>query len=675
VFNRDFIAESVFPIGGGDVPPILVVGKESVEKQKEIEGLKMGLEKAQSALDSDRSKKRDAEKALDKFCIDRATVIRDMLRSSGSSPYNNYDKSTFRCCAEKMVAAGDKETQRLSEIDREKSLAQHRSTPKPKIPKLSYQQPTVATQAELVSRLLGTTVVSVAIQSLKDDKALSLWVHQGLGIHQSRHSEMCLFCEQTLPKDCLDTLEAHFSAEYDQFLKSVEAQIATLEEESKEAATLSLPNRAEFYEDLAADYGNAKSGLDGALETLKNFLDALAQAMANKKGRVFESYKLDVVVPEVDSGVVERMNQVILRHNDACADFEAHLSEARQRLEFDSVAGVLGEFQTLMIAVDVSATSVDQAVAEANRLSGEIARLEREIVEHRKSAEELNEDLQKYLGHDELRLEIKDTGYAITRNGEPAHSLSEGETTAIALLYFLKSLQDRRFGLTKGVVVLDDPVSSLDANALYLAFGFIRQRTQESAQLLILTHNFTFFRLVRNWFHHLKGQKKSDVRQRPARFYMLDFIRDEDHRSSIIRPLDPLLEEYESEYHYLFAYIYREAGASSYTTLEQSYILPNMARRLLEAFLAFRQPQVSGELWQKLKDVTFDEAKKIRIIRFLQTYSHGDTIGEPEHDPSLLGEARPVLENLLELIKNQDPGHFAAMAKLVEPPDEERAEE
>ena len=28
VFNRDYVRGSVFPIGGGDVPPILVLGKE-----------------------------------------------------------------------------------------------------------------------------------------------------------------------------------------------------------------------------------------------------------------------------------------------------------------------------------------------------------------------------------------------------------------------------------------------------------------------------------------------------------------------------------------------------------------------------------------------------------------------------------------------------------------------
>ena len=40
VFNRDFIEENVFPVEGGDMPPILVLGAESVEKQRMVERLK-----------------------------------------------------------------------------------------------------------------------------------------------------------------------------------------------------------------------------------------------------------------------------------------------------------------------------------------------------------------------------------------------------------------------------------------------------------------------------------------------------------------------------------------------------------------------------------------------------------------------------------------------------------
>jgi wobble nucleotide-excising tRNase len=155
---------------------------------------------------------------------------------------------------------------------------------------------------------------------------------------------------------------------------------------------------------------------------------------------------------------------------------------------------------------------------------------------------------------------------------------------------------------------------------------------------------------------------------------MLNCAGDGGERCATIGLLDPLLDQYESEYHYLFARVYREAFAEPAFSLENNYVLPNMARRVLEAFLAFRRPHVSGELWQKLNDVTFDEAKKLRILRFVHTYSHGDAIGEPEHDPSVLGEARSVLKDLLEFIEAQDADHFAAMRALVMPREREAGE-
>ena len=96
-----------------------------------------------------------------------------------------------------------------------------------------------------------------------------------------------------------------------------------------------------------------------------------------------------------------------------------------------------------------------------------------------------------------------------------------------------------------------------------------------------------------------------------------------------------------------------------------------MARRLLEAFLAFRQPNVSGELWQKMQYVNFDAAKKTKILRFVHSYSHNDAIGEPEHDLSLLGEASNVLSDLLGLVESEDPGHYQAMVNLVQQGDDD----
>ena len=326
------------------------------------------------------------------------------------------------------------------------------------------------------------------------------------------------------------------------FSQRLDSQLSAIQLVLLAATKLSLPNRAQFYEDLTEEYDEAESAHNKALEITKNTLDALTHSLTSKKVRAFEAYNLDVIAPNVDISAVERVNNVVQKHNNACDEFSSRVDKARKQLEADTVADSIADFNQLVADVKERVEAFRQIKESIKKIGGEIALLESEIMEHQKPAEELNDDLHKYLGHAELQLDVKDTGYTVSRNGVMANELSEGETTAIALLYFLKSLQDQRFELSTGVVVLDDPVSSLDANALYLAFGFIQQRTQGSAQLFVLTHNFTFFRQVRNWFHHLKGQNKSKVDKRPAHFYMLDFLLDAPKRSSTITSLDPLLK-------------------------------------------------------------------------------------------------------------------------------------
>lgn len=671
VFNRDFVSESVFPVGGGNVPPIFVLGKESAEKQATVEKLKAEKSNSIEHREPTQNVYDQAETSLDKHCIDQARTIRESLRSSGPNSYNNYDKSRYKQHAERMLATNDKGLHLLADEERDSLLAQSRAIRKEEISKGDYRLPGLKQYQETASKLLQRTVVSSAIARLKDDPELASWVRQGLGLHQQRNSETCLFCEQSLPNERIPSLEAHFSAEYERLIQYLDEEISRIEAVWRSIRQMELPNRAEFYEDLASDYEKAQVAFTDNTKTIGRFLEDVAEALKGKKQNPFKEVPLGVVTPIFNSSAVETLNTVIQRHNAACDEFGQRVSEARERLEADSVASSLDEYQALQKAVKDSRSALADADVKIKSLGGQISELETDIIEYRQPANELNSELRSYLGHDELRLDTKDTGYAITRNGKSAKGLSEGERTAIALLYFLKSLKDRGFESDKGVVVLDDPVSSLDANALFLAFGFIKRRTDDVEQIFILTHNFSLFRQARNWFHHLKNQGKNDITKRPARFYMLECRATEDGRRSRLQALDPLLEKFESEYHYLFARVYRRTLENDDDGLEANYIFPNMARRLLETFLAFRQPQCPGELRQKLERITFDETKKTRILRFLHTHSHADVIGEPEHDSTGLAEAKGVLTDLLTLIEQEDPGHYQAMVDLVKPPQAE----
>ena len=665
VFNRDFVNENVFPTGGGQVPPILILGKENIEKQKQLEDLKAKLTDVDVLLQTEQNERKSAAFSLDQYCITRGGAIKELLRSSGNNPFNNYDKSKYSSRAQQMLSDGDVGNHRLEDSKREGLSTQHRASPKPKIEELTYREPNFDSLRSKTADVLSETVVSEIIQSLRDDAETSRWVRQGLDLHKKQGSTECLFCDQALPGQRLSALERHFSTAYESLMNSLDELSAGINHVLASVSKLDAPQGVQFYEHLVTEYEAISIDIELYRTKADTYLNSLANAVSNKKELPFESMPMDTVMKEApDSTVLGRLNGIIQKHNKVCENHTASATDARKQLECGAIAEGLDEFRWMSASVEVHDASIASIKSQARDLRAEISGLEVDITEYWGPAEELNDDLHKYVGHKELQLEVRDNGYTLTRNGVPASQLSEGEITAIALLYFLKSLTDHRFDFPNGAVVLDDPISSLDANSLFLAYGFTQERTKDAGQLFILTHNFTFFRQVRNWFHHIKGQLGKDVSRRPARFYMLNCLSDDKGRYSNIQHLDPLLEQYESDYHYLFACVQRSAS-SSISALETNYMLPNMARRLLEAFLAFRQPDVSGELRQKMLNVDFDEAKKSQILRFVHTYSHNDAIVEPDHDPSLLGEAPAVLSGLLELINKEDPRHFERMMKLV----------
>ncbi|MBX3404433.1 MAG: AAA family ATPase [Phycisphaeraceae bacterium] len=666
VFNRDFVQESLFPVGGGDVPPIFVVGRDSVEKQREAERLKAERAAGEGGFNTARSTKQQAERDFDRHCIDRARVIKDTLRSPGHNAYNNYNKTDYQGRAQQMASEGNAGDHRLSDSTRETLLAQHRGTPKRKVAETTYQFPDLQGLANRITELHKSTVMSKAIRALKEDSALAEWTRHGLGLHKDRKSGDCLFCQQQLPADRLSDLEAHFSTEYEKFLQTLDQQIYALEATKQQSIELRFPDRAALYDDLASEYDTAGQLFQQATNTVTAFIDELIRCLSNKKANPFTVVPLNAVPPTVDGGVVIRLNGLIRTHNQACDDFDRRVHAARDSLALDMVAENVEEYLRLRDAVQTATAALPPVEAQLARLSAEIGRLEREIVEHQQPAEELNEDLKRYLGHGDLHLTIKDTGYAISRNGVSADLLSEGEMTALALLYFLKTLEDRSFALRNGVVVLDDPVSSLDQNALFAAFGYIRvKKTQAAAQVIVFTHNFMFFRLVREWFGNLRG-----VDRRAWQVYMLECEHNGTCRVAKIRAIDQLLMEFESEYHYLFARIYRMATEQPAPTLEAYYSAPSIARRVMETFVAFRVPDLGGHnrLWSQMQTIPFDDVKKSRIYRFLQTHSHRDVVGDGDEDLTLLGESRAVLNDVLAFMRAADDDHVARMIAKVTTP-------
>ena len=669
VFNRDFIGASV-GVSSSSLNPIFFLGTDSVEKQKVIEELKKQLLECTSNIATKEQAKRRADSGFDKFCIQSAKTVKELLQSGGQSTYNTYDKAAFaKAC--RVAAKHEAASAHLDDETKAQLKQQIRDTPKERIAALSVPIPNLQSLVQKCETHLLKTVLSQKLDELGSDSNLAEWVQAGLHHHNGPNTAShCRFCGSPMPADRLAKLEAHFNDAYKAFLNDIDSEVRTVAAALNSLKTISWPGKTEFRTHRAAAFVELKSRVESELQPLCSYLDWLKVALSDKRQRPFERVELSqtsgyLAAPDT-SAVEEAVGNVqalIQEHNDAIAAFEQQVRTARERLEQSLVAEALDEFKALSEKKTTTEADLLKAETDKRELDTKIGLLEKEIVEHLRPADELNEELRNYLGRDDLTFTAKDTGYIITRHGQIATNLSEGERTAIAFLYFLKSLKDKNFTLATDIVVIDDPVSSLDASALFCAFGYLKTRTKDAGQLFILTHNFTFFRQVKNWFHHLRGPDKKE-----QRFYMVEATSANGKRNSILKPLDRLLREFESEYHYLFKMVYDESKKpAGQRALEEFYAIPNIARRLLEGFLAFRFPRETNNLHNQLERSSFDAAKRARLLRFLNTFSHDQTVGENGHDLSLLAETPMVLADLMDFLKAEDVGHFTEMEQLVNP--------
>jgi wobble nucleotide-excising tRNase len=669
VFNRDFISENVFA-KGDNLAPIFYLGEKNIEKQNQIEKLQEEKQKKQDALKKTTASRKSRESELDRFCTDKANdVIKPLLRSSGTdNPYNNYNKTIFKTKCEKMLPLLEDELKSkvLSEEDRAIQLKQTKSAEMLLVNEITWEFPNLTSLSSQVSAVLKQTIVSKTIEALKDDVDLSDWSKTGLELHKDRSAEICLFCGLKLPEGRIVELEEHFNNQYEAFVKSIDDLRQTISDEVSQLQSFKLIDKANLYTELRDDYQTSANLFKSEVKEIAKYLNTLDSHLKIKKNNPFKVLQINDPIYNVKSEILSDINSLIKAHNDKTNDYEKTIINSRLKIEESLVAESLSSYIKKKDSIEKLQTKESNLSGQINGITGKLSKLESEIVEHFGAATELNEEIASYLGNSEITFKVKETGYQIYRNDRLAKNLSEGERTAIAFLYFLKTLKDKSFKIENSVVVVDDPVSSLDTNSLYHAFGYMKSKTKDAKQLFLLTHNHCFFRQVKNWFNHQPDQNKKDPKRRPCQFYMLTCSPDEtSRRVAKIKHLDKLLHQYESDYHYLFKLVYQTVHSTNNSSLEEYYHMPNVARRLLEAFLAFKYPDNTGELYKVIELVEYDEPVKTRILRFLHTHSHNNMIDDPEHDESILTETKSVLNDMLELMRTKDNEHVESMEKLI----------
>jgi len=289
-------------------------------------------------------------------------------------------------------------------------------------------------------------------------------------------------------------------------------------------------------------------------------------------------------------------------------------------------------------------------------------------------AETLTQDLARVYGKNHLSVSVTQDGksYSCRRGSEPATHLSEGERTTLSLLYFLRKLEDESAGgdPEQRVVVVDDPSSSLDREAVFATHQWLVDTLKNIGQVIVLTHDFHLLRLfVRSqssaWGKSLgeltRGNQDEQNFPRVAFLEMYAATSDE-VRCSKLDALPSMLRKSTTEYAYLFSMVMNAVGNPED---ERLFLLPNATRRVLEVFASYRAPHL-GNFDQQLEMLIADSGTDDPyrdVYNFCHKYSHGEG-----HETIDVLDARAVhgqIRRCMEFLRAVDPDHFSRMCKAT----------
>lgn len=418
----------------------------------------------------------------------------------------------------------------------------------------------------------------------------------------------------------MNALRAHFSQEVEELQAELRKYnyLFEAEETSIKQLTYSLDGIIAQFEnrrdlrDLVAVY---KGDLDAYQEWVRSSKSIVESKLKNVM--VVSSRRLDVINAPDKSGLAEW----IVRYNAEVDDQDSRKQIASERIRAYYCSRYARDYYRADRNLSAVESEQSSLIDEERQVLAELTSLQNVSGDPVPSAESLNRRVADLIGRDELRFEIEGDHYLVTRNGGPATRLSEGEQTAITFVHFIEMVEvDIANGGTP-IVVVDDPVSSLDERIQYGVASVLKAlmtswdvqsgklTASAVAQLFILTHSFDFFR-------YLVCSLPKDGSLGPMSVYEILSVNNSGQRHPALvdwlvlgKGLKGRMEVF-SSYHHAFGLLGRclinpaRGGLDGIVDLQLLY--PNLARRLLEQFLAFKYPNNATKFSKAVEEAAND---------------------------------------------------------------------
>jgi wobble nucleotide-excising tRNase len=515
VYNRDFVENNLH--ASSTLKGIFTLGEEGAQLEEAIKAAGDRLRQAEKRALESRTQRDDQQKRLDKVetrfseaCWEQKVSYDAEFKDAMTGARGSMVSFTARVKEERLK---NKATLATLEDLVTRARSVYVTTPVTAA-ELTGVSAAPFVQAE-ASPLPGAPVVGrtdVDIAGLIETLNNSDWVSTGRP-YLGQSKPLCPFCQQKVP----ETLEASLNAFFDDSFEKSLTSIRGLCEGYKEAVARV---RAAIEPILLAESPH----FDGeALRPDSELFDTTASLAIQGLERKVREPSVAIDLPGVQdilgrvAKFIEEANARIRAHNTRVANLGTEkkvlseqvwqhilsvgLKEAGKTYD-DGASG----YNKAIAALNGKLAEADKEAQEARQA---LEVLERKTTTTKPTVEAINKTLRQFsFSGFSLQEAEEANSYKLVRSDgtDARQSLSEGERTFVTFLYFYHLVRgsDSEAGLSaRRVVVIDDPVSSLDNDILFIVSTLVkslaaiaRQDYGLIAQLFLLTHNIFFHKEV-----------------------------------------------------------------------------------------------------------------------------------------------------------------------------------
>jgi wobble nucleotide-excising tRNase len=358
--------------------------------------------------------------------------------------------------------------------------------------------------------IVGKPDVNIAalVNKLKN----SDWVSKGRVFLKESHPQ-CPFCQQNIPHSLEKDLEEFFD---ESFVTNTNHLSRTAEDYALAVGV--IEKVMEQLSVAPVEYHDAVE-----LSRLLELFDAKRQATTEVIARKIAAPSTEVAIEGV-CGVLADIKAFVTDANSRIASHNIRVANAtseQTKLTADfwrylvdvDLKGAIADYDVVIgpktKAVTAIAQQIEASKVEQKKLKTELEGLEQKTTGTQATVDKINNTLRSFhFTNFHLEPAGEPHTYQLVRqNGKVAHTtLSEGERTFVTFLYFYHLAQGG--GSATGIedariVVIDDPVSSLDSDILFIVSSLVRELARNVQagvgsirQLLVMTHNVYFHKEV-----------------------------------------------------------------------------------------------------------------------------------------------------------------------------------